>query len=325
MNTSANKWIRIAVISLAAGIITVIAALWIHDFNFKNFNTEEFEMKEYAIQENFKNIDLDVSNFDVKLVKASDGKCSVSCGESDKTNFEVSVDGDTLIIDQKDRRKWYEHICFFGFGYGENMTVTVNLPEEKYEELSLKAVSGDIDVPNEFSFMKSKLQSTSGDISYKANTDGSLSLLAVSGDIAVENADTGDMFLKTTSGEISAANCKISSSSEIVTTSGDIELDNFNTGSAEIVSTSGEVELDSFIAEDGVTVKTTSGDITLRVSDAGSFNLKSTSGCVEGSILSPKKFNVSSTSGNIHVPYGDENGGLCEIKTTSGDVNIKIS
>jgi DUF4097 and DUF4098 domain-containing protein YvlB len=58
--------------------------------------------------------------------------------------------------------------------------------------------------------------------------------------------------------------------------------------------------------------------------DAETLILKATSGDVEGTLLSAKKFVTDTTSGEIRVPKSDESAGICEIKTVSGDVQIRV-
>lgn len=72
-------------------------------------------------------------------------------------------------------------------------------------------------------------------------------------------------------------------------------------------------------------METASGDIQLQDFDADMLKLHSNSGCVSGSLLSSKKFEISTNSGSVDVPPSDNNGGLCAVTTTSGDVTFRIS
>ena len=59
-------------------------------------------------------------------------------------------------------------------------------------------------------------------------------------------------------------------------------------------------------------------------SDAGEIFIKTTTGSVKGSLLSSKIFMARSDVGKITVPR-TTTGGICEIETDTGTINITIS
>ena len=72
-----------------------------------------------------------------------------------------------------------------------------------------------------------------------------------------------------------------------------------------------------------ITVKVTTGDVELEACDGGELFLKATTGDVEGTLLTPKTFEANATTGKVDVP-NPSTGGLCKIKTTTGDIQIRI-
>ena len=63
--------------------------------------------------------------------------------------------------------------------------------------------------------------------------------------------------------------------------------------------------------------------VPIHASDAGTINIKTGTGDVSGSLLSGKVFSVTSDTGNVKVP-DTQSGGLCEIHTNTGDINITV-
>lgn len=84
------------------------------------------------------------------------------------------------------------------------------------------------------------------------------------------------------------------------------------------------MELDKVNVSGDATIKTTTGDVELEDFDAANIYIKVTSGNVVGTILSSKNFNAASITGDVKVPQTTE-GGICEIKATTGNINIQYS
>jgi DUF4097 and DUF4098 domain-containing protein YvlB len=52
--------------------------------------------------------------------------------------------------------------------------------------------------------------------------------------------------------------------------------------------------------------------------------LKTTTGDVEAELITGKMFQVETTTGDREYPASDRDGGLCKVKTGSGDVEIVV-
>lgn len=87
-------------------------------------------------------------------------------------------------------------------------------------------------------------------------------------------------------------------------------------------SVSGDIALSGVMAQT-LSCKTVSGDITLSGCDADSLGLTTASGDVTGTLLSEKNVVADTASGTVNIPVRSS-GGLCEIRTVSGDITIKI-
>ena len=202
----------------------------------------------------------------------------------------------------------------------ETSSGDIMLPEITAENVSLKCVSGDIQVTS--------VKAGSSDLA------GKISIATSSGDIDVDQL-TGEMDIESTSGEITLKNLaggtKIKSSSggiesEVITgntwletTSGDVTVQRID-GDVRAESSSGNIRI---LAGGGArTVGTTSGEIRLE-DTAGAWEARSSSGDVsiraqEGS------GSITTTSGDIDLELGKLTGSL-DIDSSSGWAKIRIS
>ncbi len=285
-----SKKIALAVsgICFSIGIILAFIAIAMIDFDFKRLSTESFEDKGKIISEDFESIEISGFDCDVKLEFSTSEQSVIEYSDSNAIKTDIRVENNTLKISRRDNRKWYEHIGIY-FGGAKPITVYLPVPEGKYKSLTLKTVSGSINV-NSFSFDSINLSSTSGDIKFFGECDGDFSVKTVSGDIDINHLVCG----------ITNRNVKFNASS----TSGDIYLGALISGNASLKTVSGDIELDKIDAVN-ITAKTTSGDI-------------------EGSITAPKKIIAKTVSGDIDVPKSDDLGGEFKASTTSGDIEIDI-
>lgn len=309
----------IALACVAAGTAISLGALTAIGFDVSRLNTMKFENNTYQVEESFSNIRIEGAECDVRLLPSRSGACTVVCSEAKNIYHTVAVDSDTLKITRTDNRKWFE--CM-GIYWGE-MSVTVYLPERVYGDLFIRSVSGDITVPDDFTFSRAEVHSTSGEIDYAAATDHRLTLKTTSGDLTVSGLTAGALDMCSTSGEVTIRSAEIRGDLAVETVSGEIELERVNVQTMSARSTSGEVELTGVIAAGRLEIETVSGEIGLEHSDAETLWIKSTSGDVSGSLLSEKRFTTHTTSGTVNVPNTPSpNAGTCEITTTSGNIRL---
>lgn len=304
----------------AAGLVLAFAAMAAIQFDVERLNTMKFETRTYEVQEPFQHIEICDVDCDVRLLPAGDGLCRVTCVESDKIVNMVEVKDGVLTITRQDNRRWYERMGIWWTGGAD---VTVYLPESEYRSIVLKTVSGDISVPEDFTFTTADVNTTSGEISFLARTSGGLNIKSTSGDITAGRADGGPVQAVTVSGDIRLSDTAAEELS-VNTTSGEVKLSRVTARELEITTTSGEIELNSVQVEGSARLESVSGDVELRDFDAADITIKTTSGEVGGNLLSSKNFVTSTTSGSVRVPSSDLSAGTCNVKTTSGNIKIDI-
>lgn len=302
MSKGKKVTIIVAFCCIATGILLTVGAFAMLNFDFSKLNNENFKTNTYEIDETFSDITINDVECDLRLLKSTDGKCKVVCTESDDIVNYIEVENDTLIVKRTDNRPWYDHV---GIWWGNNLNVSIYLPQDTYNMLYLKSVSGDIYADEGFTFSEATALSTSGDITFNSNAKDSLVIKSTSGDIISHSKTAGKATVKTTSGEI--------------------EISNMTCNEIIVYSTSGDIELSSVTVAGNAECKAVSGDIELDYCDAATLDLKTTSGEINGTLMSPKNFITSTVSGDIKVPASQLYTGDCYIKTTSGDVKVNIA
>lgn len=341
MKQKKSFWISLFV--AGACILAGLACIAVgHAWGGHRFMKDNTESKEYTVTEDFQYIRVDTVSADVSFVLSEDGACRVVTVDDERMNYTVEVVDAALTVTAEVKEPWYKR-PFSLFGGGEDASVTVYLPAETYQSITAKTTTGDIEVDGRLSFSQSViLMVTTGDIEWRGRAE-SLFAKATSGDITLENvtvdkgitaeATTGDISLTRVTGsslkihagtgDIKLADSAITGQIITQVTTGDIAMNRVTCDSLNTQTTTGRIELTDTVAAGQVTAKTGTGDISLTRADAATLSLKTTSGSVQGSLRTPKVFYTDTTSGSVDVPKSTE-GGLCEIKTTSGSVRITI-
>lgn len=265
---------------VVVGFLLALSALIVLRFDFSKLNTMDYHTATYPVQESFSAIRVDVTDCDVQLLPAQDGACRVECPEGPGTTYSVSVDQGILTVTQHDEGAWYNHVGI----YLGPVELTIYLPMDQYERLSVNALSGSITVPDNFSFDDIQVYTTSGSVSLSAQ---------VAGEASVE------------------------------TVSGNQQLTLFQPQALRLQSTSGQIQVSQVVVGGSCHIDSVSGDVKLTDCDADDLHIQTTSGNVSAALRSPKVFSTHTTSGSVRIPQGTA-GGVCEITTVSGDITCSV-
>lgn len=316
----------VAASCIVLGLLILLGVSVKFGFDYRNLNTTTAEVKTYAVEQAFENIDIHSLSNNVEFSVADGEQCKVVCTETARTACAVSVENGTLTVTQKDTRRWYEHFgMYWAFDDTHEMRIEVFLPAQEYRALTVSTQSGDIFVGEAFAFETADLSTTSGNMDFGSAVNN-LSLHSTSGNITCQKVSMAtSVKAETTSGNVELS--KISTVDlSVSTTSGNLNLfEIYATGDVVLESTSGASRLEKTTAK-SFTITTTSGDIRFKDADADMLRIQSNSGCVKGNLLSEKNFEVSTTSGDVDIPHPpryDENAGICTVITTSGDVTLR--
>ncbi|MBR5773778.1 MAG: DUF4097 family beta strand repeat protein [Clostridia bacterium] len=300
MSKSTLGFLITAGVLIVASAVIFIVVMSLNGWNFKSLSTSSYKTSTYEITEDFDGIVTTTRTADVAFLPSWDDKCTVVCYERESVIHEVKVDGNKLVIDVKDNRRWYEYIDL-SF---EAPKITVYLPTDMLTSLNVNGSTGNVEVADGFTFE---------DISISVST----------GSISVSDVKAGTIDCKTSTGGIKIKR---------VTCSGNIYA-NVGTGKLTINDTqcngiysegrTGDVKLTDTIATDAFGIQRSTGDIELERCDAESITIKTSTGDIEGTLLSAKAFFTHTSTGDIDVPRGTT-GGTCTLTTTTGDIEIKV-
>lgn len=214
-------WILTAVCFILIGGIIFAGAMSMLKWDFKGLNTTKYETRTHIIEEGFKSISITTDTADIEFVKMTGDGCLVLCKELEKESHTVSVVGDTLVIERNDTQKWYDHISFFSF---DTPKIRIELPGNIYSSLTINSNTGDIQIPDDFTFDSIDIKASTGDVSCKASTvndlkiklstgyinaegitAGSINFTTSTGGIKLDKCDAGELVIKTDTGNVSGS------------------------------------------------------------------------------------------------------------------------
>lgn len=166
----------------------------------------------------------------------------------------------------------------------EKPRLTVAVPKGEYGKLTVDNTTGDVRLPQGITF-------------------GDMDISVTTGDLFLGASATGHISCKSTTGEVKMRGVRCAA----LTASG----------------TTGDLEMEDVVVSGKITVTRTTGDVEFERCDGGELYIKVSTGDVEGTLLTPKTFKCKATTGKVDVPNPSE-GGLCQIKTTTGDIEIRV-
>ncbi len=339
MSNGKKIMLIVAVIMLIVGLVISVVAIALVGFQFTRFNTEDYEEKVYELEENFSSLMVRDPDKDVRILPWNETYAKVICYDTKKVTHHVTVEEDTLKVTCNDWRNWFD---LFGVWVNMDIETKIFLPEKEYRSLVVESSSGDLTVKDGLSFESAELRSSSGDIVFGADVTGRLFCKSSSGELTLSGVSFGELEAKSSSGDIKMvsltgdsvkASCSSGDISAEGLTVGDTEfhcnsgticLSDSKTGALRLSTSSGDIRLSDAVADGEACWESASGDIRFSASDASSLSIRTSSGSVRGEFLTPKLITAHSSSGNIRIPDPDREGGACDIRTSSGDISVKI-
>ena len=300
MDKKTVTWLVIATFLLLIGCVIFGGVMAMLKWDFTSLSTIKYETNNYEISENYKNISIITDTADIVFIPSKDEKTSVVCYEQKKVKHSVLVKDETLTMEIKDTRKWYEYV---GVSFG-SPKITVCIPQNEYGNLSVKSSTGSVVTPKDFKF---------GDVDIKAGT----------GDIKVENAAANTLNLSVSTGKITVSNAICEKDVKLKVSTGETDLTNIKCKDFASSGNTGNINLNNVIATEKFTIKRSTGDIRFESLDAAEIFIETDTGDVIGTVLTDKVFIAQTDTGRVDVPK-TVTGGRCEITTDTGDIRIKI-
>ena len=162
--------------------------------------------------------------------------------------------------------------------------VIVYLPAGEYTNLKIETTTGNTNVPADFSFASITINGATGKIHCDAQVKDSINITNTTGEVSINNVTTNTINIKVSTGDINLTN----------------------------VITTGKMCLE-----------TTTGNIKFDGCDGAEIHATATTGSIQGSLLSSKIFLTSTKTGKVTVPH-TTSGGVCDLSTSTGTINITI-
>ncbi len=319
MNKTKKRWLIAAACLMAVGLLVFLGAMAVFKFDFTKLNTEQYTENTYEEEEAFDKISVDVSETQVVFAPSNDGKCRVNCYERERVKYSVSVEQGTLIIDEVDTRRWYEHI---GIQFG-GKKMTVYLPEKEYASLMIDTSTGDVDIPNDFTFESIDITGDTSDVTCRASASGDITVKVSTGDVRLTDVNCANFFGESTTGSITLKQVAASACIDMKSNTGDVELECCDIEQLFVETDTGMISLKQVIASDCFHIKSDTGDVDFAGCDAAQIFVETDTGDVAGTLLSDKVFITETDTGDVDVPK-TITGGRCEITTDTGNIEIDI-
>ncbi len=301
MKNGTKRALITATVCTVAGLCIMLLALACIGFQIKEVGGMKTQTNTHPIQEPFSAIDIKTVSADVSILPAEDGVCRVECRETDKITHTVAVEGGRLTVREKDDRRWFERLGFFGFS---PLAVTLYLPEETYGPLTVSTVSGKIELSDALCFGNTVLCTTSGSITSPAKVNGSLTATTVSGSVSLSRQSGGEVRASTTSGSIT--------------------LSGIQATTLSASTTSGSITMTDATAAAALRAESVSGRLSLTRVDGAQISLSTVSGGITASLRTGKTFSHSTVSGKVDLPPSVAGAGPCHVETVSGSIRVTV-
>lgn len=333
------KIFLIALCMIVIGSAIFVAALAAAGFNFSSLGGKNYETNVYGITDSFTSVSVDVDTSDVIFAPSDDGSCKVVCYEEEGAKHSVFVSEGVLNISSAEE-KWYQHI---GINV-ESPKITVYLPAFEYDCINVRTDTGDVEIPEVFSFDSFIVSGSTGDVKCSADVSGIAKAELSTGNVYFANSTVGALDIDLSTGNVTISSLLCEGDINVDVTTGNVSVDNTvcknlrTTGSTgditlgnvvanenvSIERSTGKVTLRNMIATANLSVLTDTGDVVIEGADAAEIRIETDTGDVLGAFFSEKIFIARTDTGKVNVPR-TTSGGVCEITTDTGDIDISIA
>ncbi len=319
MRTKTKVWLIIAASLVLIGCILFGAVMSMLKWDFTKLSTGEYEKNDYKIYEDYQSISIITDTADIVFVPCESTTTTISCYEQKSNMHSVSVKDGTLEIEIVDTRKWYEYI---GINFG-TPKITVHIPEGEYGKLSVKASTGDVEIPEVFKFRSIDISVSTGDVKNNASALEGVKIKTTTGNICIEDISTGSLDLTVSTGKVIVSGVTCQENVTVGLSTGKAYLTDIVCKSLISSGSTGDISLDNVIASEKFSIERSTGDVKFIRCDAAEIYVITDTGDVTGNLLSNKVFISNTDTGRVDVPKSVD-GGRCEIITDTGNIIITV-
>ncbi len=319
MKKSVKILIVTASVLVVSGILLCIGALAAVGFDIEKLSTVTYVTNTHEVSAGFGSISVDSNTSDITFALTDEKACKVVCFEQGKISHTVDVQDNTLVIRQKDERKWFDYINI-SF---RSPKVTVYLPKTDYAALTVKSTTGNVNIPEAFTFDSASIRSYTGNVSFGASVKNDLRVSLSTGNTKIKNASASGVSLSSSTGNIELENVKAAEDLAVNTSTGNIRLAEVTCKNCRAEASTGNITLSDTVASGDLRLTCSTGNIRFSSCDAADITAKTSTGNITGSLRSEKIFYAESSTGSVDVPRGAK-GGTCNAKSDTGNIRISV-
>lgn len=313
------RGIIVASAVILLGAIIFCVAMTMLGWDFTRLSTQKMETNEYDINEKFTNIEVNIDTADIIFLPSDNDKCRVVCYEKMNFKHTVKVENDSLVINSTDEGRWIDHI---GFNFSAPK-ITVYMPEGEYGALKIESSTSDISLPKDFKLNNIDISLTTGDVECYASATNAIKIKTSTGNIGIRDTSSASLDLTVSTGKVRASRIECAGDLSLTVTTGESYLSDIKCKNLTTEGNTGDISLTEVIVTEKLSIKRTTGDVEFDDLDAGEISINTSTGDVEGTLLSEKIFITKTSTGEIDVPR-TTSGGICEITTSTGDIEVDI-
>ncbi len=319
MSRKTKIWLITAGSLILVGCVLFVGVMSVLKWDFAKLSTVKYETNTYETEETFSDISIKTDTADIVFALSDDGKCRVECFEEENAKHSVNVENGALVIKRSESKSRYDYIGLY-FG---SPKITVYLPKTEYNALIIKESTGNIKLPQNFSFASADVSLSTGDVDFLAPVSGNVKIKTSTGDILVKSASVGSLDLSVTTGKVTVSGVTGTGDVAVVVSTGKTYLADISCKSVISNGDTGSITLSNVVAAETFSLERSTGDVKFNDCDAADIYVKTDTGDVTGTLLSDKVYIIDTDTGSVDVPK-TSTGGRCEIKTDTGDVKIKV-
>lgn len=310
-----KRWFIVGLIIMIAGFTLVSTLVITNGFDiFKREITENT----YEITDSFESIDLSLRESDVTIKVSKDGTNKVVARQKKNYNLEVSVIDGILTI-KETKNNLFNLINFSSCEFDLYVTKQV------FDKLLIDGSTSDVTLESGFKFKEIMIDLSTGDVKlYDLITD-KLSIEVSTGSKCLKNLNVdGDVYIKSSTGKTNIENMTCDGKLTIIGSTSDTKIDNCTAVNIVIELDTGDCDLSNVISSENLNIKIDTGDVELDSCDGANIYIITSTGDVEGTILSGKTFDIHTSTGSISKP-DNRNGGICQVRTSTGDIELSYN
>lgn len=309
----------VAAVLILAGLLLAAAGIAAAGFDPDSLNRVHTEERTYVVDEPFDSIRLTATVSDVSFVKTR-GDIRVVCTETEQLSYAVMAENGVLKIEAVELRDWWDYIGFFDWA---ELKITVYLPEDAYAQLSVQTDTGDVSIPDSFTFSSAEILSDTGDIDSAAKISMDLALCTDTGDIELRGCAPENLSVLTDTGDVALEDISTVGNIQVTTATGEIDMTRVRGKSISLESSTGDQELQDVLAENALNILSSTGEVSLLGCDATQIRIDTNTGDISGVLLTPKEFFAYTDTGDVRIAsHSGTPSGQCYVNSSTGDINF---